>query len=217
MPNLFKKVLMGHTTFLIIMNSVIFAQPKLNSTGIGLRGSFYNPSTQNTGVSYSTQIGRLVNKTVNLGGCLYLFSRISEKSLLEFSIGNFTRAEEEISYIASHKVDAWGMTSILFGLRYEILQLPHNGILLPYLNGGFAVYIFSDVKVLQELRYEQVEVFTNVKPGLYLAIGLNIQVRSWIALNLDGKYHFVNINPDYPYSGFEFGMGFNFSWGSFEK
>jgi hypothetical protein len=199
------------------MNTVGKSQTSLKSTGIGFRGSFYNPSKQTSAVMVKRHIGYSVNNSINAGGCLYVFSRMSESTLLEFSIGNITSIEQEVSCIASQKVDLYNMTPILFGLRYDFLQSQNRSILQPYLSGGFGAYVFSDVKVIQRILYEEVEVSSNVKPGLYLGSGLNIHLSSWIALNFDGKYHLVNVNPEYDRSGFEFGIGFNFSWGSFNN
>ncbi len=215
MSNVLRRFLLITVPALLLMNTVIFAQPGLKSTGIGFRGSFYNPSKNTSSVRISRHIGYSVKNTVNAGGCLYVFSRFSESTFLEFSIGNLASVEQEVSFIASQKVDVFNMTPILFGLRYDFLQSQNRSILQPYLSGGFGAYVFSDVKVVQEILHEEVEVSTNVKPGLYLGSGLNIGLGSWIALNFDGKYHLVNVNPNYEHSGFEFGIGFNFSWESF--
>lgn len=201
----------------LITNTLAMAQSNLKSTGIGFRGSFYNPSKNSSSVMVSRYNGYSVNNTISAGGCLYVFSRLSESTLLEFSIGNIASVEQETIFIASQKVDVFNMTPISFGLRYDFLQSQNRNILQPYLSGGIGAYVFSDVKVAQGILYEDVEVVSNVKPGLYLGTGLNIHLSSWIAVNFDGKYHLVNVNPDHERSGFEFGIGFNFSWGSFEN
>lgn len=215
MLNILRKILIITIPVILFMSTVIFAQPGLKSTGIGFRAIFYNPSKQTSSVTVSRHIGYSVNNSVNAGGCLYVFSRIGESTLLEFSIGNIASIEQEVSFFASQKIDVFNMTPILFGLRYDFLQSQNRSILQPYLSGGFGTYVLSDVKVVQNILYEDVEVSTNIKPGLYFGSGLNIHLGSWISLNFDGKYHLVNINPDYERSGFEFGIGFNFSWGSF--
>jgi outer membrane protein W len=104
---------------------------------------------------------------------------------------------------------------VLFGLRYDFLQTHSASFLQPYLSSGIGGYVFDDVKVVNQIGINEVETTTKVKPGFYLGGGLNIQLASWVALNLDGKYHFINANPNYDHSGFEFGIGFNFSWGEF--
>lgn len=215
MSNILRRFLLITVPALLFMNTVILAQSNQNSTGIGIRGSFYNTSKSSSSVRVSRYNGYSVNNTANAGGCLYVFSRIGESTLLEFSIGNIASVEQEMSFLASQKVDVFNMTPILFGLRYDFLQSQIRSILQPYLSGGFGAYVFSDVRVVQDILYEDVEVTSNAKPGLYLGGGLNIRLGSWISLNFDGKYHLVNVNPDYDRSGFEFGIGFNFSWGKF--
>ncbi|MFC2088567.1 hypothetical protein ACFLSX_03120 [Calditrichota bacterium] len=211
------KALLISLSICLITNSVLFADASKKSTGIGFRGSFYKTSRHTSSITITRHLGYSVNNTVNAGGCLYVFSRIGESTFLEFSIGNIASVEQEVAFIASQKVDVFNMTPILFGLRYDLLQSYNHSILQPYLSGGFGAYVFSDVKVAQGILYENVEVISNVKPGLYLGGGLNIHLGSWIALNIDGKYHLVNVNPDFERSGFEFGIGFNFSWGSYEN
>ena len=215
MSNLVRRFLTVTLFVLFIFNAVSSAQSNLKSTGIGLRGSFYNTSRQTAGVRTSNYIGHSVNSTVNTGGCLYVFSRLAESTLLEFSIGSIASVEEVSTYIGSNKVEVFNMMPILFGLRYDLLQSESTGFLQPYLSGGFGGYVFDDVKVINKIGLNNIETTTEVKPGLYLGGGLNIQLGSWIALNFDGKYHFVNVDPNYDHSGFEFGIGFNFSWGSF--
>lgn len=215
MSYILRRYFMVIVPVLLLISTVIFAQPELKSTGIGFRSSFYNPSTQTSSVTISRHLRYSVNNSVNAGGCLYVFSRIGENTLLEFSIGNIASIEQEVSFFALQKIDVFNMTPILFGLRYDFLQSQNRSLLQPYLSGGFGAYVLSDVKVVQNILYEDVEVFTNIKPGLYLGSGLNIHLGSWIALNFDGKYHLVNVNPNYEHSGFEFGIGFNFSWGIF--
>ena len=215
MSKLIRRFLILTLMILLTLNSVSSAQSNLKSTGIGLRGSFYNTSGQTAGVKTSNYIGHSVNSSVNAGGCLYVFSRLAESTLLEFSIGSIVSIEEVSSYIGSNKVEIFNLMPILFGLRYDFLQLQNTGFLQPYLSGGFGGYVFDDVKVINKIGINNVETSTEVKPGLYLGGGLNIQLGSWIALNFDGKYHFVNVDPNYNHSGFEFGIGFNFSWGSF--
>ncbi len=213
MINTLSKLAAATLLVIFFINSSAAAQSTGKSTGIGFRGSFYNPSRQSSSVTVSRHVGYSVNNSVNAGGCLYVFSRINESTFLEFSIGNIASVEQEVSFIASQKVDVFNMTPILFGVKYDFLQSQNSGILQPYLSGGFGAYVFSNVKVAQEIMREEVEVSTNVKPGLYLGSGLNIHLGSWIAINFDGKYHLVNVNPNYDNSGFEFGIGFNFSWG----
>jgi outer membrane protein W len=140
---------------------------------------------------------------------------MSENTLLEFSIGNIASIEQEVSFIATQKIDLFNITPILFGLRYDFLQNQNQTFLQPYFSGGFGAYVLSDIKLVQKILREDVEVINKVKPGLYVGTGINLNISSWIALNADGKYHLINVNPNYEHSGFEFGIGFNFSWGSF--
>ena len=215
MSKLLRNLLVVTVMNLLIWNSDTVAHSELISTGIGFRGSFYNPSAQPSGVRFSRHLGYAINSAVKAGGCLYVFSRIGESTLLEFSIGTIASIEQEVSFIASQKVDVFNLTPILVGIRYDFLQNQNRSILQPYLSGGLGAYVLSDVNLVQKIWYEEVEVSTSVKPGLFVGGGINIQIGSWTALNFDGKYHFVNINPNFEYSGFEFGIGFNFSWGSY--
>ena len=215
MSNQLTKILILIITILMITNTMAKAQSNLKSTGIGFRGSFYNPSEQSTSVKVSHHLGYSVNNAINAGGCLYVFSRLSEATLLEFSIGNITSIEQEFSFISKQKVDLFNITPILFGIRYDFLQTQNRSFLQPYIAGGLGAYVLSDVKLVQEILCKNIEVINIIQGGLFIGTGLNVHLGSWIALNLDFKYHLINLNPNYEHSGLEFGIGFNFSWGSF--
>ena len=215
MSNVLRNFLVLTVLILLIMSFGATAQSELKSTGIGFRGSFYNSEDNSTGVSLSRHLGYSVNTSVNAGGCLYVFSRLTENTLIEFSIGSIASVEQVSSFVASQKVDVFNMTPIIFGFHYDFLQNQNRSALQPYLSAGLGAYVLSDVKLVNEILQNDVIVSTEVKPGLYLGTGLNINLTNWLALNLDGKYHMVKFNPNYKHSGFEFGLGFGFSWGSF--
>lgn len=210
------KVLILFTLLFIISNTAL-AQSYIKSTGIGFRGSFYNSGEETAGVYVNNNIHHTATSTGNAGGYIFVYSRFTNTTLFEFTIGNIAGVENVSSFIGSQKVEVFNMTPVLFGLRYEFLQIQKEGFLQPYLSAGFGGYLFSDVKVDQGLIYEDVSVATNIRHGLYLGLGLNIHLGTWIALNFDGKYHFVNVDPNYRQSGSEFGVGFVFSWGDFNK
>lgn len=215
MSSLFKRVLSLAIASLLITNTMALAQNNLKSTGIGFRGTFYSPQDGKAGVSIKNYLGQSVSSSTNAGGNLYVFSRFTVTTLFEFTIGNISSVEQVATYFGSQNVDVFNMTPILFGIRFDFLQSSSRGFLQPYLSGGVGAYVCSDVKLINRILVNDVEVSTNVKPGLYMGSGLNIHLGSWIAINIDGKYHVVNVNPNYKHSGFEFGFGFNFSWGSF--
>ena len=214
MSYLFKKVLILIITSLLITNTMALAQNNLKSTGIGFRGTFYSPQDGKSGVHISNHLGQSVNSTANTGGNLYVFSRFTETTLFEFTIGNISCVEQVATFVGSQKVDVFNMTPILFGIRYDFLQARSRGFLQPYISGGLGAYVCSDINLINRIMVNDVEVSTIVKPGLYAGGGLNIHLGTWIALNIDGKYQMINVNPNYKHSGFEFGFGFNFSWGS---
>jgi hypothetical protein len=217
MLNIISKKLILVFTILIFVNTVSFAQSYVKSTGIGLRGSFYNSGDEPAGVNINRYTHYCVNSTGNTGGNIFIYSRFTKTTVFEFSIGNIATVEQVSSYIGAQDVNVFGMTPILFGLRYDFLQSQAEGFLQPYLSGGLGGYLFSDVRVNQKIMQENVAVTTEIKPGIYLGFGLNIHLGSWIAFNIDGKYHLVNVNPDFQNSGTEFGFGFVFSWGNFEN
>ncbi len=52
-------------------------------------------------------------------------------------------------------------------------------------------------------------------PGIYCAAGFDFMILSWLGLNMDMRYHMVNMDPDHHNSGMEMGCGLLFRWGRF--
>jgi hypothetical protein len=53
----------------------------------------------------------------------------------------------------------------------------------------------------------------DVNMGVYLGSGLNILLASWFALNIDAKYHMIDLKIGTGYSGPEYSFGISFMWG----
>ena len=190
-------------------------QKKLKSTGIGFRLSYWNMSDEPTHVTVS-DYGE--NTAVNIGGAgawLYFFSRINYNAFIEFSIGGIAKVREEQHSYSSTDVEVTAITPILLGFRLDLFSPQSQSALQPYVCFGAGPYWLSNIDVKERLYEDEVTVNTKFKRGGYAGGGFNFILSSWLAVNFDVKYHFIDFNIHQENSGYEFGMGLNFMWGSY--
>jgi outer membrane protein W len=200
----------------IFCNSPMMAQGISRSSGIGLRVSYWNLA--NTPTRFKVSSGgsggeQSVVDVAGVGSWLYFFSRMQNNWFLEFSIGAVARVHSEASSSASENVDVSAIIPFLFGLRYDLLSSRSSGSFQPYLTGGGGPYWSTAVKVQNQFTGEDVSGESELKFGAYAGGGMNIVLTSWLALNFDMKYHFIDLKAHADRSGPEFGLGFSFMWG----
>lgn len=204
------------STILFLLFSVnLFAQRKVKSTGIGLRGTYWKINNDPTRIIVSDHGSRSSVNTGSGGVWLYLLSRMNYNTLFELSLGAVGKVEEETYYYTQSDVDVLAVTPILLGLRIELISPESQSAFQPYLSLGGGPYWFSNVSVKERMYEEEVNVETKLKRGGYLGGGVNFLLSDWFAINFDMKYHFINFNKNHENSGFEYGLGVSFMWGRF--
>lgn len=210
------------TIFLIVILIVsfsysdAFSQGMSRSTGLGLRVGFWNITGHPTKFS-SSLTGSDVNVDIGgVGAGLYFFSRFYQNWFLEFNFGAMAGIHGEHNQQNIYNVKATSIAPILFGLRYDILSTRMPSSIQPYFAAGSGSYWIGTSEEIS--LYPGIESAINIestqKYGAYLGGGANILVASWLALNFDLKYHFVDFEFEKGYSGLGFSMGFSFMWGS---
>jgi len=198
----------------LFIASNLFSQGLPRSTGLGIRASYWKPNDPTAKLS----VGRYSN--TNLSGSddgakYYFFSRLTENWFLEASFGtdddggiHFTKKGSEGSYTGKTKVDPF-----MFGCRYDWLPPRTVSVIQPYVSGGVGLYWIKNNLTSSTTYATRVFNDSDLKVGMYLGTGMHIVLKSWFALNMDMKYHFVQFHPTRGYSGFQFGAGFCFMWG----
>jgi len=215
-PSLLKSVAI--LVVLFLFTSVGLAgQTDVKSTGIGFRGTYWKMAENQDLVSVSNHFG---NTSVNVGsggGWLYLFSRVNDYMFFEVTLGTVGSVDEETYYYETNtKVDVFAVTPILLGVRYDLLSAENQSGLRPYISFGGGPYWISTVSVRETAFDEEVTVSTEFNRGGYVGAGVNFMLASWLGLNFDMKYHFIDFNKNHKYSGYEWGMGFSVMWGSYK-
>ena len=203
-------------SIVVLFSLNVFAQPDVKSTGIGLRGSYYQLSN---GVSEITVLNNDENSSVNVGGgggWIYLFSRVNNNLFIELSIGGIGHVEEETNNYCENNVDVSAITPLLLGLRQELLSPLNQSTLRPYFSFGAGPYWISDVIVRENCYSEEVSVKTTLMRGGYAGGGFDFKLCSWLAVNFDVKYHFIDFNKKHELSGFDYGLGVCIMWGSYK-
>ncbi len=199
-----------------ILSTACLAQMPARTTGIGLRGSYWNMNNGPAQISV-TNLGHYTAVEVgNAGGWLYFFSRVDDRTFFEFSLGAVGNVKSETHNDFGEDVDATAVTPVLLGFRHNLFSLYSQSALQPYLAYGAGPYWLHDITVRDRFFDEEVVVKSKVKPGAYAGGGINFMMTSWFGLNFDMKYHFIDFNVNHDYSGFEYGLGFSFMWGRYK-
>jgi outer membrane protein W len=125
--------------------------------------------------------------------------------------------KSETAQFSGENVEVTALTPVLLGLRHILFSVHNPSALQPYITLGAGPYWLHDVKVRDRYYEDEVTVKSKVKPGAYAGAGMDFMLASWVGLNFDVKYHFVDFNVNHDYSGFDYGLGFSFMWGRYGK
>ncbi len=195
----------------IFCNSPVMAQGISRSSGIGVRGSYWNMGDHTTRFSVRDE-GQQVSLDIGgVGGWMYFFSRLHDNWFLDFNLGVVTRVRVEESGFTDSNTDVSLIVPFLFGLRHDLLSLKYTSAFQPYLTLGSGPYFTT--AFISRSTGEDITGESSMKFGAYAGAGTNIVLRSWFAFNFDVKYHFVDFRTNINESGFDFGLGFSFMWG----
>jgi len=200
-----------------LSNPILAKKLTLRSAGIGCRGSYWRMNDTPTELKVVSNWDRTVVDVGGGGGWLYFLSRMNERWLAEFSLGAVGEVEVTENHFDGEDVAGSVITPILFGARYELFSATNTNAFKPYLNFGGGPYWFHDYRAKSDYYDEaEVTVNTKLKSGAYAGGGVNFMLTSWLGINFDMRYHFINLNVKHPRSGFEYGLGLNVMWGNFQ-
>lgn len=211
--------------------STLMAQYNTRTTGIGMRGSFWAlPEPDNhVAVTYPNSTHKI--DVGGMGGSFYIMKRVNERLLAEMSFGGYGSVKGETDnwdydndhyYHHQHdccadddqeNLDISAITPALFGMRFYPLPMWNRSGIQPYAAAGIGPYFISDISVRDDGFNGEVTSNWSTKAGGYLGCGVDIVMTSWLAFNVDARYHLVGFNPDNDYSNIEWGCGLQFMWG----
>lgn len=205
------------TTILLLATALLsnaFAQGVSRSSGIGVRASYWSIAGSPTRFNISNGGTSSVYDFSGLGSSLYFFSRVQQSSwFFEFSLGAVARVHGEESIGMEDQVEVSAVIPFLLGLRYDVLSNRHGNTFQPYLAGGVGPYWSTAFNVRNQVTGETVSGEAELQAGGYAGGGVNFVPLSWMALNLDLRYHFVDFQRKREPSGLEFALGMSFMWG----
>lgn len=200
------------------MATTILANHPMKSTGLLLRGSYWHTEDEAMHVSV---ISHNFNNQVDVGrfgGSLTLFSRTGEQSFFEISIGSVSRVKQKSEWFGNENTRVHAISPILMGIRYNLFSADNPSMMQPYLACGGGPYWLHDIQVSSHWMDESVtDIESEVLKGAYVGGGLYLSLTKTFVLNMDMRYHFIDLDPDHEYSGLEFSMGFGFMWGNYNN
>ncbi len=204
------------TVILLCMSIMLFgsrAYGVSRSNGLGVRTSFWNITNHPTRIRAS-EYGQ--KATVDIGGIgayLYFSSRLRQNAFLEFHLGMVGGVHQEQTNYFIESSEASAIVPILFGIRYDLLSTNIPTAIQPYIALGGGPYWTSRILANDIKSGGEAIIDSKLKYGVYAGGGVNLMIASWLALNCDFKYHFVDFKVEREYSGLEFGLGFSVMWG----
>jgi len=214
-PTSIPSAVMIATLAALFSYSSVSAQTR--STGIGLRGTYWNMNNGPAHVIVADHKDYSAVEVGNGGGWIFLFSRLDEQTFFEFSLGAVGSVKSETRREFGEDVDITAVTPVLLGFRHNLFSMRSRSALQPYIAYGAGPYWLHDIKVRDDLYEDEAIVKSSLKPGAYAGGGMNFMATSWFGLNFDVKYHFIDFNVNHDISGFEYGLGFCFMWGRYRR
>ena len=190
-----------------------------SKAGIGFRGTSWKMGNRSELVHVKTQPPNAQVDVGSGGGYLYFFSRVSDATWMEFTLGAVGKVESQYDYFGGSEVDVNAVTPVLLGFRHDLFAYDSYSSLIPYLALGVGPYWFNDIYVKEDYFGVEGEVEVKAKPTLggYAGGGVNFMLTDWFGFNFDARYHFINFDVNHATSGWEYGLGVLFSWGRYKK
>jgi hypothetical protein len=202
---------------LSIITMMLIAVPlsgtQLRSTGLGLRGGFWNLGNESTFLRYVRENGHERIETGGVGGWIYFFSRTSEHWNIEFALGAFAQTEGESLDEWDETIEGTAIIPIILGFQRELFSVANSSSLRPYLSFGGGPYWVTDIQ--NDEFYDREEVLSKILPGAFLGGGVHFLLGQSLGLNFDLKYHAVDLSLDDELSGLEVGLGLSIMWGTY--
>lgn len=204
---------------LTVFFSVQTSMANNRKAGIGFRGTHWKMSASSDMVHVTAQPHQANVDLGNGGGYLYFFSRINDNTFMELTLGAVGKVKTHNEYFWGEEVDVNAVTPVLLGFRHDLMSYDTNSSLLPYFTLGVGPYWLNDIYVKDDYFgvEEEVQIKTTAKIGGYAGGGVNFMFTDWFGLNFDARYHFINFNVNNANSGWEYGLGFFFTWGKYKN
>lgn len=201
---------------MIGISGPVAGQGMTRSTGIGVRVNFWNITNRATTINVRTQDMETAVDVSGAGGTLYFFSRVHNNLFMELQFEAVAAVQTltRINRPDSTKVDV--LMPILFGMRYDLLSTRLTSKFQPYISLGGGPYWNQRSQGEVDTQNPGVEQSfeSEFLYGIYTGLGTNFLIKDWFALNLDLKYHFVDLETANKFSGLDFGLGVSFMWGT---
>jgi hypothetical protein len=207
------------------------AATPLRSTGVSFRSSYWVMGDQQNHVIASFPDGTTSFDLGGAGGWLTILKRVNDRTMAEISfgaVGNVKGESERTEHLWFSHNSRWNddddqnnfdvnaITPLLFGLRLYMTSARNSNGIMPYVSGGAGPYCLADVRVRESGFTEETTTSWTVKGGAYFGGGCDISLCSWLALNMDARYHLVDFDASHKYSNMECGVGLQIMWGSWK-
>lgn len=191
-------------------------QFKARTGGIVFRGSYWDTNNDWAPIMKETQG---LDETVYVGGYggwMDFYSRIDDHLFLQCGLGLASDVMVSDEFLGTREVKVKAVTPLVFGVRYDLLAPENITAMQPYGSAGMGPYWEHQIHVIDEFgESDQVSVISKMRVGMYFGGGVFFRVSDTFVFNFDMKYHWVDMDTDNDFTGFELGIGFGFFWGNY--
>ena len=205
---------------LVLIGQSSFAADSFDtrSSGISMRcGMWGAGETHTTSVAVSAWDADTRVQTGKYGGTLSFYNRVAPDWMVSLSIAGSGRADVTSSAWHGSEVAVSGHSSLLIGVQFFPLMGATVGNLKPYVSFEAGPYWLTECQVEENIWGVNtvVETTTILKPGMAGGGGMYYMMATWFGMEMNLKYHAINVDFSHPESGWEFGIGAAFFWGTF--
>jgi len=210
-----RPVFVVFAVMMLLSSCNVFAQRDLKERSVGMRWGLWNLGNDSNLITYiEFDDGTEFIRTGGFGGWLFFRTRTSRDWLFELGFGAFAQAEDiESRGYYEEEINAKVIIPVLFGMQRGFPFSEHLNSLEPYVAFGAGPYWITDI--MEREFFGTDKVTSRIQFGAYAGGGLNYYLGSSFSLNLDVRYHAIDLNFDNDLSGLEYGVGFAIHWGSF--
>jgi hypothetical protein len=200
----------------ILTASNIFAQGVSRSNGAGFRMNFWNITGRPMKIDLTAGEENPNVDISGAGGTLFFFTRIHNNLFFDLNFEAVASVQTIPGSVNNDSSRVNVVLPILLGVHYDVLPSHLSSSVQPYVSLGLGPYWVQNVQGdIANDNPDNVSgsIESEFLYGGYAGLGANILFTDWVALNVDLKYHMVELNANSIYSGIDFGLGVSFMWG----
>lgn len=196
----------------LALHGGVEGQDGRRAMGLTLRASFWDLPRGPQRLSWTSGQDYELLESNGVGGWVSFLGTLSDRFLLELSLGGVVRTVEEVTFPGGNDTYVEVLVPFLVGARFHPISGGGSGV-SPYLSFGLGPYWDATVISLDSALNDDTSVEWDRRFGGYVGAGVDAMFIDWMGLNFDLRWHEVDFPDREDYSGLEASAGLQFMWG----